>query len=72
MGRSIALVGLALAASLHGSGSQPPLAGRASPPFRTLNDWVLQVVASNPQLRKEAAPPAVAAMVAIADLFKPA
>jgi hypothetical protein len=39
------------AVSAHGQATQPPLRDRRVPPFVTLQQWVEQVAANNPQLR---------------------
>jgi hypothetical protein len=43
------------AVSIHGNNRQPPLAGRQSPPFRNLQEWVERVLAGNPHLVEETA-----------------
>lgn len=39
------------AISAHGLTDQPPIQGRQTPPFQTLEHWVLHTLATNPHLR---------------------
>lgn len=40
------------AVSTHGGATVPPLKGRQSPPFQTLQSWVDQLIAGNPHLKE--------------------
>lgn len=42
---------LVKAVAAHGQASQAPLKGKQTPAFRTLEDWVLRTIATNPQLQ---------------------
>ncbi len=52
---------LTKAVSVHGDMAQAPLKGRQAPAYRTLEEWVLSAVASNPQLHERSADVTVAA-----------
>lgn len=44
---------LAKAVSAHGTASVPPIQGRKTAPFRTMEIWVEQLIASHPHLRSD-------------------
>lgn len=52
---------LVKAVSAHGQASQAPLKGKQTPAFRTLEEWVLRTVATNPQLQSTPAAPVTVA-----------
>ncbi len=45
------------AVSAHGGAANPPIISRQSPPFRSLQEWVENVLANNPHLRFTWTPP---------------
>jgi hypothetical protein len=56
---------LTKAVSQHGEMLQPPLKGRQTKAFQTLEDWVRVALANNPQLREAAAPAPAAPAVPV-------
>jgi hypothetical protein len=45
---------LVKALSIHGDATQPPLKGRQTAAYKTLDDWVKTTIATNPQLQEKA------------------